>query len=120
MLVIPSWSRNWSTRQCPWMGTSTDTTGYGAGVFGAMLAKVTDCSCSLHPGSARVDIGEEGTMLMGSAVDGCSEEGEEGVAGEQQTLAWRGMEVRRALVSHSAAAPLMTISSSASDKVKPG
>ena len=75
------------------MGTSTDTTGYGVGVFGATLAKVTDCSHSPHPGSARVDIGEEGTVSMGSAVDGCSEEGEKGVAGERQTLAWRGMEV---------------------------
>ena len=93
MLVIPSWSRNWSTRRCPWMGTSTDTTVYGVGVFGATLVKVTDRSCSPHPGSARVDVGGEGNVLMGSAVDGCIKKGEEGVAGERQTLAWRGMEV---------------------------
>ena len=93
MLVIPSWSRNWSTRRCPWIGTSTDTTGYGMGEFGAMLAKVTDRSHSPHPGSARVNIGEEGVVSMGVMVDGCNEDGEEGVAGERQIRSWGGTEL---------------------------
>ena len=120
MLVIPSWSKNWSTRRCPWIGTSTDTTGYGMGEFGATLAKVMDHSRSPHLGSARVDIGEEGVVSMGVMVDGCNEDGEEGVAGERQIRSWRGTELRRALVNRSAAAPSMTISSSESDRVRPG
>ena len=102
------------------MGTSTDTTGYGTGEFRAMLAKVTDCSRSPHPGSVRVDIGEEGIVSMGAMVDGCNEDGEEGVAGEWQTCSWKGMDMQRALVNRSAAAPSMTMSSSVSDRVKPG
>ena len=47
-----------------------------------MLAKVTDRSRSPHPGSARVDVGDEGVVSMGSIVDGCKEDGDEGVAGE--------------------------------------
>ena len=102
------------------MGTSTDTTGYGTGEFGAMLAKVTDCSRSPHPGSVRVDIGEEGVVSMGAMVDGCNEDGEEGVAGKQQTCSWEGMNMRRALVNRSAAAPSITMSLSVSDRVKLG
>ena len=121
MLVIPSWSRNWSTKRCPWMGTSTDTTGYGTGEFGAMLAKVTNCSHSPHPGSARVDVGEEeGVVSMGATVDGCNEDGKEGVVGERQTHSWKGMDMRRVLVNRSAAAPSITMSSSVSDRVKLG
>ena len=99
---------------------STDTTGYGTGEFGATLAKVTDRSRSPHPGSARVDIGEEGIVSIGVMVDGCNEDGEEGVAGERQIHSWGGMELRRALVNRSAAAPSMMISSSESDRVRPG
>ena len=120
MLVIPSWSKNWSTRQCPWMGTSTDITGYGTGEFGATLAKVTDRSHSPHPGSARVDVGEEGVVSMGAMVDGCNEDGEEGVTGERQTCSWEGIDKQRALVNHSAAAPLIMMSLSVLDRVKPG
>ena len=60
------------------------------GVFGATLAKVTDRSRWPHPGSARVDVGDEGVVSMGSAVDGCNEDGEEEVAGERQICSWRG------------------------------
>ena len=63
------------------MGTSTDTTGYGTGEFGATLAKVTDRSHSPHPGSARVDVGEKGVVSMGVMGNGCNEDGEEGVTG---------------------------------------
>ena len=120
MLVIPSWSKNWSTRQCPWMGTSTDITGYGTGEFRATLAKVTDRSHSPHPGSVRVDVGEEGVVLMGATVDGCNEDGEEGVTGERQTRSWEGIDTRRALVNRSAAAPSIMMSSSVLDRIKPG
>ena len=102
------------------MGTSTDTTGYGTGEFRAMLAKVIDRSRSPHPGSARVDIGEEDVVSMGVMVDGCNEDREEGVTGEWQIRSWEGMDMRRALVNRSAAAPSITMSSSASDRVKPG
>ena len=53
-------------------------------MFGATLAKVTDRSRSSHPGSARVEVGDDGTSFSGSMVDGCNEEGKAGVAGEQQ------------------------------------
>ena len=75
------------------MGMSTDTTGYGTGEFGATLAKVTDCSHLPHPGSARVDVGEEGVVSMGVMRNGCNEDGEEGVTGEQQTRSWKGIDM---------------------------
>ena len=93
---------------------------FRTGEFGATLAKVTDCSRLPHPGSARVDVGEEGVVSMGVMVDGCNEDGEEGVTGEWQTRSWEGIDMRRALVNHSAASPSIMMSSSASDRVKLG
>lgn len=72
------------------MGTSTDITGCGLGEFRATLAKVTDHSHSPQLGSARVDAGDEAKVSMGSMVDGCNEDGEDGVAGERQICSWRG------------------------------
>ena len=90
------------------MGMSTDITGYGLEDVGATLEKVTDRSRSPQPGSARVEVGVEDVVSIGSMVDGCKEDGEDGVAGN-----W-------ASVSRSAAAPSMIISSSMSDMVRQG
>ena len=102
------------------MGTSTDITGYGLGEFGATFEKVADCSCSPQPGSARVDVGDEGVASMGSMVDGCNKDGEDGVVGDMVASSWRGRGARRASVSCFAAVPSMKKSSSMSDMVKQG
>ena len=102
------------------MGTSTDITGYGVGVLGATLAKVTDCSRSPQLGSARVDVGEEGVSLTESIVDGCSEDREDGVAGERQPSSSGERDAWIALVNHFIVAPSMIISSSMSDMVRQG
>ena len=99
---------------------STDITGYGMREFGATLERVIDCSHSPQPSSARVDVGDEGVVSMGSMVDGCNEDGEDRVVGDRRVCSWSDKDEWRASVSCSTAALSMMISSSISDTVKQG